>query len=247
MLTGALALIVAGSSGWAQGNVEEALKRPIAESGLLKELDQPAAIGAAPRAVAVSPRTTGAKADSAAAVAEPAKKAKGPTEITAMQATFDNRKHQAVFENDVTVNDPEFSVTCDKLTAFLKHEEPAADGAKPAVKTPVVSKEASEKNDDGGKKKGGLDRAIAEGHVVIRQEKLEADGSTSQSTGKAARADYDARTGDIVLTGRPIVQQGLNMCIATADETVMTLNRDRNMKVLGPHRTIISDKADLEK
>lgn len=238
------ALLAAAIPAPAQRPATDALKRPIAEAGLVETLEPvaageiaPAATAVlnAPRATAVTPRT---------AVAEPAatpeRKAKGATEITAMEATFDNKKHEAVFTHNVTVNDPEFSVTCDRLIAMLRHEG-SANNVKPTEKSPAAAPKPE------GKKKGGLERAIAEGNVVIKQAKTEADGSTSYSYGKAQKADYNAITGDIVLSGMPIVQQGMNQCISTSAETVMTLNRDRNMKVVGPHRTIISDKADLEK
>src|SRR5688500_9567446 len=44
------------------------------------------------------------------------KKSKGPTEITALEATFDQKANLAVFIGDVVVKDPEFNVVCDKLT-----------------------------------------------------------------------------------------------------------------------------------
>ncbi len=238
------ALLAVASSTSAQISPQGALDRPIAEAGLVEKIDTlttaeaatTAAVLTAPRATPVNPRDAVPEP-----AAEPAKKAKGATEITAMEATFDNKKHEAIFTRNVTVNDPEFSVTCDRLVAMLKHEGSTSGNAKPTEKSPAAAPKP------GTKSKGGLDRAIAEGNVVIRQSKVEADGSTSQSFGKAQKADYNAVTGDIVLSGMPIVQQGLNQCISTAPETVMTLNRDRNMKVVGPHRTIISDKADLEK
>jgi lipopolysaccharide export system protein LptA len=223
----ALALCAGGALVRAQSAVEDALRRPIAEAGVLETTGTVEA----PRAIAVAPRES---------ATEPVPKAKGSTEITAMEATFDNRKHEAVFTKNVTVNDPEFSVTCDRLVAMLKHAGSASD-AKPTERSPAAAPKT------GAKSKGGLERAVAEGNVVIKQSKTEADGSTSQSFGRAQKADYNAVTGDIVLSGMPTVQQGINQCIATSPETVMTLNRDRNMKVIGPHRTIISDKADLEK
>jgi lipopolysaccharide export system protein LptA len=219
---------VGGALGSARAAGEDALKRPIAEAGLAESINAPAV----PRAIAVGPRE---------AAAEPAPKPRGTTEITAMEATFDNKKHEAIFSRNVKVTDPEFSVTCDRLTAMLKEVGSSADSKAPTERSPAAAPKPA------GKEKGGLKRAIAEGNVVIRQSKVEADGSTSQSEGRAQKADYNAVTGDIVLTGSPAVKQGFNECIATSPETVMTLNRDRNMRVIGPHRTIISDKAELEK
>ncbi len=238
----ALSLLLALSLASAQQSGDERMKRPLNESDLRKV----ESLGEPPRAIAVTPETRKAVAVTTAPnpapepAAEPAKKGKGPTEITALEATFDNKTHLAVFLHDVTVKDPEFNVTCEKLTAFLKHPDD-----KPEVSAPVPAPIKSAP--DPQQKKGGLERAIAEGSVVITQEKTEADGTLTHYLGTSKKADYDARTGDIVLTGRPTVKQGINLCVATAEETVMTLNRDRNMKVVGPHRTIIADKGDMDK
>ena len=82
--------------------------------------------------------------------------------------------------------------------------------------------------------------------MVITQEKLEADGSTTKNVGKSRRATYDAKTGDVVLTGMPSVQQGINLCVAQDESTVMTLNRDGRMRVEGPHKTVIKDSSNLD-
>ena len=173
-----------------------------------------------------------------------AKKEKGPTEINALEATFDQKTNEAVFIGEVVVTDPEFNVKCDKLTAHLKAAEkakagPGIGGPKPATPAPTEPKKK------GG---GGLQRAVAEasaGHrVLITQDKPDADGKPQRSVGEADRATYDAVTGDIVLTGMPEIQQGINRVIATAQGTKMTLNRDGHMHAEGPHKTIIVDKGD---
>jgi lipopolysaccharide export system protein LptA len=232
----AAALVVA-SSAPAQQPAGEALKRPIAEAGLLQPSLAPVVNEAAvPRAVPVNPRDNvpapPPAPDPAPPAPEPEKKVPGQTIITSEKATFDNRKHIAVFTIKVTVDDPEFDLTCDELTAHLRHPagesgETDAPPAKPAGK-------------------GRLQRAIARGHVFIVQVKTGADGSEERSMAWAEKADYDVTTGDIVLSGMPVVQQGINRCTATSPETTITLNRDSNMKVDGHHRTTITDKADLE-
>jgi lipopolysaccharide export system protein LptA len=172
------------------------------------------------------------------------KKPKGQTEITALEATFDQKTREAVFLGDVTVQDPEFTVTCDRLTALLKKQK--TGGEKPAGKpSPTPAKGSSEPK--GG---GGLEKAIAEANpgkqVVITQNKVEADGSVVLNIGKGRKTVYNAATGDIVLTGSPSVQQGINLCVAESDETVMTLNRNGRMKVQGPHRTTIKDTNSID-
>ncbi len=173
------------------------------------------------------------------------KKSKGQTEITALEATFDQKTREAVFIGDVIVKDPEFTVTCDRLTAFLKKQnEGAAPKAVPAD-PPPANREAAPEG-----KGGGLDRAIAEAakgkEVAITQDKFEADGTITKNIGHAKKATYDAKTGDIVLTGNPSVQQGINLCVAQSDETVMTLNRSGRMRVEGPHKTTIKDTNTVD-
>ena len=223
----AAALALALTAHAQNGAGESPLKHPGSEADLLRKID------------GLDPSK---KAAPESAEEKPEKKEKGPTEITSEQATFQNKAHTAVFIGKVSVKDPEFNVTCDKLTAYLKNgDAKPAENGKPALK-PAASEARA-----GDNKKGGLDRAIAEGNVFINQDKVEADGSITKCIGRAKRADYDAKTGNIVLSGKPVVKQGLNMCIATSEETVMTLNRDRNMDVKGPNRVIITDKAELEK
>ncbi len=173
----------------------------------------------------------------------PDKKAKGPTVITAVEgATFDQKTHQAVFIGQVVVNDPEFNVTCDKLTAFLKHEEAKAPGDKPkppADPPPSAAPGKTGKDDKGGK----LDHALAEGHVIITQDKVEADGTITHNIGHGEQATYDSASGDIVLIGMPQVEQGINTCIALEKTTKIVLNRDGKMRVFGPHKTVIKDAS----
>jgi lipopolysaccharide export system protein LptA len=186
------------------------------------------------------------------AAEKPEKKAKGPTEIVALEATFDQKAHVAVFIGQVVVTDPEFNVQSDKLTAYLKHSDKPAPEAGAGRLKPATSPAPEAKSADDKKAKGGgLERAIAEadpGNVcTVTQEKKEVDGSTSRSIGHGKKVVYDAGTGDITLTGRPDVQQGINTCVATDESTIMILKRDGHMRVTGPHKTVIKDQGDLNK
>jgi lipopolysaccharide export system protein LptA len=168
---------------------------------------------------------------------EPAKKAKGQTEITALEATFDQKTREAVFIEEVIVKDPEFTVLCDRLIAYLKKAKTNSDRP-PANPPPAPPKEGDDKG-------GGLDHAVAEASpgkvVIITQDKIDSDGTVTKNIGKGRKATYDATTGNIVLTGLPSVQQGINLCVATDESTIMTLNRNGRMKVEGPHKTVIKD------
>jgi len=207
-------------------------------AGVANSLLNSAGLSGAPGATPGTPAPSGTDSGD--------KKEKGPTVITALEATFDQRKNIAIFIGNVVVKDPEFNVTCDKLTAYLKHDEPPPKGAPKATPAPATP------SPTGGtpvkKKSGGLDKAHAERttekRVVITQDKVEADGSITHSIGLSDIADYDTVTGDIILHGMPDVTQNTNRCIATDPSTWMRLNRDGHMDAHGPHRTIIVDTGD---
>lgn len=166
----------------------------------------------------------------------------GGTVITATQeASFDNSSRKAVFVGDVVVTDPQFKLTADQLTVFLKKEsanekESANDGTKPAPK--------------GGPEvpgSGALERAVAEGHVVVTQIKRDEDGKITEHVGTGAKAVYDAVSGEFQLSGWPKVRQGINTHVATEESTVMTMTRDGKMKTKGGSRTVIQEKTPDER
>ena len=173
-------------------------------------------------------------------------KTEGQTEITANAAEFNNKTHIAIFIGEVVVKNPEFNVVCDKLTAYLKHDEkPApAPGDKPKVAAPTPETGTAPKS------KGGLEKAVAEmdgkgKKVVITQDKAEIDGSTSHSIGKAEKAEYNAVTGEVTLTGWPEVKQGPNTGVAVEEGTVMIMTRDGKMRTeKGRTKFIIQDSGN---
>ena len=175
------------------------------------------------------------------------KKEKGPTEIDALEATFDQKANQAIFIGEVVVKDPEFNVKCDKLTALLKGTEKAKSPTTPPALPPQQTKPLPTTTTPPPKKAGGLQTAIAEAkpgnRVLITQDKKDAEGVVQHSGGEADKATYDAESGDIVLTGNPRIQQGNNLIVSTDKRTKMTLNRDGHMRAQGPHKTIIIDKG----
>jgi lipopolysaccharide export system protein LptA len=179
-------------------------------------------------------------------------KAKGETTITSEEYTFDNKTREGVFIGKVVVKDPEFNVECDRLDAFLKKDKEKSPKANPppAADPPPTANGAEPDKNKAKANSGGLDHAIADADpgnvVVITQDKIEADGSISKSIGKGQRATYDTNTGDVVLTGNPSVLQGVNLCIALDESTVMTLNRDGVMKVKGLSKIVIKDSGSLE-
>jgi lipopolysaccharide export system protein LptA len=222
------------------------LDKPLTESRLIETIDS---IGTGTGAK--TPLTVGERTEKPAAAKDDEKKKdfKGTTEIVADTTNFDQKSHQAVFVGNVTVNNPEFKIVCDKLTAFLKNDDkkpqvkpPGAPVPKGKAATPAPAAEGNRKK--GG---GGLERAIAEAaegkRVVITQEKVGEDGKPVFYEGRAEKADYNAITGEVVLTGWPEVQQGLNSSVATERSTVMFLNRDGRLRTEGQSKIVIKDSG----
>ena len=205
------------------------------EAGLLRRLD---AINAASSpSPSATPETK--TADSAAQ--------KPPTEITATkEATYDEKTRKAVFTGDVHVNDPQFKITCDKLTAFLREQAASGKAAASPSPRPAASPKPSPGKTASPNGGGGLQRAIAEGNVIIIQDKPGVDGNPPQhNVGKCQHADFDADSGDVTLSGWPQVQQGINTQIATEQSTIMIMNRDgRTMRTKGASKTVIQDQSD---
>lgn len=183
------------------------------------------------------------KADAATNPTSGDRERKAPTEITATrEASFDEKSRKAVFIGDVRVNDPQFNLVCDKLTAFLKK----STGGSAAKESPAP--DASAKPAAGPDDGGGLEKAIAEGHVVITQDKPNPDGGEpTHYVGRGDQVEYDAKSGDVTLSGWPQVQSGINNQVATAQSTIMILNRDGRMKTIGPSKTVIQEEKDRKK
>ena len=182
--------------------------------------------GSAPAALSspskAAPAAAGKKAD-------PLKKAIGgnllaptnepiTTEIYANEADFNSKEYIGTFSGQVIVKDPRFSLQADKLIVYL------ARG-----------------------KEQGLERAIAEGNVaVVREAPGENGGAPVRSVGRADRAVYTAKDGNVELTGTPRMQSGLNSHVATSPDTVMIINQSGQLTTRGPSRTELRQEPKVE-
>lgn len=134
------------------------------------------------------------------------------TEITSQtEATFDNTSSIATFVGKVVVKDPQFNLFCDKLTVYLRAD------------------------------RKGIERAEAEGKVVIVQENKNDKGEDVKSVGRAGKAVFVPDSGDVTLTIWPQLQQGINNQVATDQNTVMILNRAGRLKTIGGSRVTLVD------
>lgn len=138
------------------------------------------------------------------------------TEITAQkEATFDEKENRAIFVGDVRVKDPAFLLSSDKLTVYLT------------------------------KDRSTIERAVAEGSVVIVQQTK--NPSEKAAVGRASEAEYIPASGRVTLIGWPEVQQGINRHVAASAGTRMILNREGRATTEGPSRTLITDTEEAGK
>lgn len=131
-------------------------------------------------------------------------------EIEADESVMDNNQRLVTFTGNVVVNHPGFKLTSDHLEVYL-HEETTIEGGQAIAPSSA----------DGAEDKPPFKRAIATGSMV-EIEKIGADGKTQIA--KSRKADYDAKTGDIVLTGGPpTLQSGTGYVNSTSPDAVIIL------------------------
>lgn len=161
------------------------------------------------------------------------------TVITASGAAFfDSKESIGVFTEDVVVKDPRFHITCDVLEVFMKKnpqaEEASSSAGKPDAQ-PVPAADSAEFEN------GDIDRAIAKGRKVVIQ-KLNEEGKLQ--IGICRHATYDGSTGDIILRDFPQVQSDTRSATATDRSTVITLKRNGQFEVKGPHTTVLGKPTE---
>ena len=156
------------------------------------------------------------------------------TIITATEhLLLDSKGYEATFTGDVKVFDPRFALSCRKLVAYMKR--PPSE-AKPAPK-PQAGKKAGQAEETPSA--GGIEKAVAEGDVVIVQDKVNEKGEVDRSVGRGAKALYDGGSGNITLSGWPQVEQKVNAVVATDESTVIVLDSKGKMEVIGHSKTVL--------
>jgi lipopolysaccharide export system protein LptA len=94
-----------------------------------------------------------------------------------------------------------------------------------------------------------LERAIAEGEVVIVQERVNDQGEVERSVGRAQKAVYESTTDTIALYGWPRVDQEhkRNSIVATSAETVMTMTKKGDVDIQGPMKAVFWNSSSASR
>ena len=160
-------------------------------------------------------------------------------------ASFNSKDRIAIFTGNVRVKDPRFELACDELTVYLNKGAAQGTPAPDASATPPPLKpepsaapgEAPTPAPPGG----GIDHAVATGHVIIIQRKAATKPGEEDklSIGRGGLGTFDNKSGDMVLKDWPNLEQNGSSLVATAQGTVMTIHRDSSMNTVGPSKTIL--------
>ncbi|MCB1091014.1 MAG: hypothetical protein KDL87_05760 [Verrucomicrobiae bacterium] len=144
-------------------------------------------------------------------------------EIESKSSIMDNNLRIVTFEGDVKVNHPQFKLYGEHLEIHL-NDETNLDGSNANGQSPAPA--ARE-----GEEPPPFKRAIATGPMV-EIEKIGADGKTQIA--KARKADYDAKTGDIVLSGGPpTLQSGTGFVNPSSPDALIILRGNGQHEVKG--------------
>ncbi|MEM7010528.1 MAG: LptA/OstA family protein [Verrucomicrobiota bacterium] len=138
---------------------------------------------------------------------------KKQTRISANQSNYNSERNTVQFSKDVTLVNPQMKLTCDELDVKMLRE---ANGPAAAAT-------------------GAIQSAIAKGFVVIHA----TTAAGKKIIAHAKRADYDALTQTVVLSGQPRLQDGAQLVEGTAPESKITLTGEGEHSTNGPTKVTI--------
>ncbi len=140
---------------------------------------------------------------------------KVPTVITSESLEIDVENNKAIFLENVKVDDQEMTIDCDKMTIFMEPTK-KKDGSAPGQKKP----DTATTEQDAAKQ---ISRIVCEGNVVItRKTPVSEENPEPIQKSTSGHADYDVKTGMIVLTKDPVLSRGKD----TLKGEIITIWRD---------------------
>ena len=144
----------------------------------------------------------------------------GPTEINSNSMDINLKEDTISLYGNVVVNNSETRINADELIVYLEETTDKADKADKA--------ETTDKADKPGKKEAK--KLVAIGNVIILKKSISDGKSKGEEKATSGKAEYDIKTGEIVLTDDPILYQGSSYI--RGDKITLYRNSDR-VKVEG--------------
>jgi hypothetical protein len=153
----------------------------------------------------------------------------------------------------VNVKGPDFEISCDRLKVILKPKAPPGAKSADAPKPAEGEKPGDGKNPPAAAAIGGMgaiEEAIAEGNVIITQDKPGKPGDPpSRYLAKGKKAVFTDAKGSMVLTGWPQILESIEgkpvkQTNALEETTKITLFQSNDMNVDGRSEVILHGKQD---
>jgi len=140
---------------------------------------------------------------------------KVPTVITSESLEIDVENNNATFLNNVKVDDQEMTIECDKMIIYLEQSKKKEGEKKEQKKTDLTNIEQNAAKQ--------VSRIVCEGNVVItRKMPVSSENPEPVQKSKSGKADYDVKTGMIILTDNPVLSRGND----TLKGEIITIWRD---------------------
>ena len=139
------------------------------------------------------------------------------------------------------MKDPEFGLSCEKLSIYLK---------KP-VEPPPVGAAPNPKPQNGADAGSGIDKAIAEVDVIITMDKPDANGKPQRYIGRAKKAIFDNASGVLTLSGWPQITESMSgsvskQILSREEGCVIVIDRAGKIDVKGYHTSTLKEVGAAE-
>ena len=137
--------------------------------------------------------------------AEKKRAPKAATVINADTMDIDISKNIATFTGNVKVDDEEMNISCKKMTIFLEDKKTGDES-----NVSSAGSDSTKSEDAKTEESKQVSRIICEENVVIIRKSLsESEKGQGDQKALSGHADYDVKTGKIVLTkNNPVLQRG---------------------------------------
>ena len=153
---------------------------------------------------------------------------------------FDSNNGILIYLKNVRVSDPRFTLTgADELKVFLEKKEPAKPAktnqpAPPPDKEQTTGKASADLLGGAGAGLGDVDHIVANGRILLVQKP--ADATKPPVEGSSALLNYNAKTGEIILTGGyPWVRQGTTYMRALQPDLNIRIQKDGSFATSSGH------------
>ena len=156
-----------------------------------------------------------------AAAAASKETAPPPIHVTSNRMEAESKKDIIIFIGNVVANRGKMQIKADRLEVFIKKKKEPDKGSEKGA-------EAATKKGSGMASQGDIERIVAIGNVLLRQDE--------DKFASGARMDYHEERGVAVLSGNPRAWEGKNQIVG--DRIELYLREERTVVLGSPSRRV---------